>query len=161
MLRWRCPDAPNPDSGSGRSFAGSLDCVCSQFGESRPTPTPPTPAPAAPASTSRDGTFLPDRNPFPTDKHSSAQALEPVVQTHPWAAKAEHGQWYDLHQELFDRKSRALAEELATEIRTQFKAAAYLSEWGAEDRNKEVARQEQYREKIRKEYEPFLQLQKT
>jgi len=30
-----------------------------------------------------------------------------------------------------------LAEELATEMRTQFKAGRYLYEWGAEDRNNE------------------------
>lgn len=55
-------------------------------------------------------------------------------------------------------ESRKLAEELAAEIRSKHKAAAYLYEWGAEEKRKEEARQEAYRQAWVQENTPFLQL---
>lgn len=55
-------------------------------------------------------------------------------------------------------QSRQLAEELVADIRKNHKAAAYLFEWGAEEKRKEEARQDAYRDAWKKQNAPFLQL---
>jgi len=119
-----------------------------QFAAERPAPAvqPPGTLPSFPTGPSA---------PPP----ARTNAIAPAVQTNPWAAKVEHGPWMLCIKSYSGKGSEQLAVELATEIRTQFKAAAYVYEWGAEDRAREMARQEDYRRQIKKEYEPFLALQ--
>ena len=151
---------------AGAMMAPSL-AFAQQFGEDRLKPAAPAPAPA-PAQPPAAYPSFPTGTPAPTPGVRPVAAVAPAVQTHPWAAKAEHGPWMICIKSYSDkgrtqnsasRSSEQLAVELTTEIRTQCKAAAYVYEWGSEDRAREMARQEEYRRQIRKEYEPFLALQ--
>lgn len=114
--------------------------------------TQPSPAPASPPTTP---------SPIRTVSATTAPATPPTA--HPWYVKPEHGAWMICIKSYRDDtqagvSAKAAAEELATEIRQNQKAAAYLFEWGAEERAKENARREAYRDKVRREYAPFLDL---
>lgn len=141
----------------------STSVAFSQFAAERPTtPTPfgggqltPTPAPTRPAGTvpSLPGGVqpagmttptatprMPDYarreplQPFPTT--ISAQPLPP----HPWAVKAEHGEWMISVKSFGGPESRVLAEKLAKIIRDEHKVASYLFERNAAERAAELAK---------------------
>ena len=135
------------------------------------TPIVPTAA-TAPATASPASTLTPAVPVFPT----TATAISPnagaptaaatagappaaaPAQAHPWAVRPEHGPFMISVKSFTGPQARQLAEELAQEIREHHKAAAYLFEWGAEERRKEEARQEAYRQAWKQQNAPFLQL---
>lgn len=141
--------------------------VFAQFAADRtPTPQPaPVIQPMPPTG------FTPQTQPQPQPapvtqpiQRVSATTEAPANTPHPWSVKPEHGPWMICIKSYRDDPTAAVSarkssEELANEIRTNHKAAAFLFEWGAEERKKEQARREAYRDKVRKEYAPFLELQ--
>ncbi len=136
---------------------------------------PPTPQPAPAVQPMPPTGFTPQPQPAPATQPQPAPVTQPIQRVsattevptnapHPWAVKPEHGPWMICIKSYRDDPTAAVsarksAEELAHEIRTTHKAAAFLFEWGAEERKKELARREAYRDKVRKEYAPFLELQ--
>lgn len=90
-------------------------------------------------------------------------AAQPVAGPHPWAVQPEHGAFMISIKSFRDDptngvNARAQAEELAAEIRETHKAAAYLYEWGGDEKAREEARRAAYRDKLKSEYAPFLAL---
>jgi hypothetical protein len=105
--------------------------AAAQFAADRGNPPPTQPAPAAPAPAA----------------------------AHPWYVRPDYGPWMICVKSYTGADSKALAEELAADIRQRYKVGAYLFEWGAEEREKERQRQEEIRRRKREEVAPFLAAQ--
>ncbi len=149
LLCWLA--APNP-------------AAAQRFGEDRAAPKAPA---AAPAPTPAAPPALPD---FPTGVPSTPTrtptraAVAPVAAVapeppHEWAVRAEHGEWLICVKSYVGDLAKAQAVELAGLVRTQHKAAAYLFERNAEDRQREEQRRADFRAGKAAELAPFLQLQ--
>lgn len=138
------------------SSAGSL--FAQGFAADRGDPVPTRTALPPTRST------VPATSPQPAAPQSPAPAAEAhpspvaVAQTHPLAVRPEHGPYMICVKSYTGPQSRQLAEELVADIRKNHKAAAYLFEWGAEEKRKEEARQDAYRDAWKKQNAPFLQL---
>ena len=150
LLCWLA--APNP-------------AAAQRFGEDRPAPgapkapaaAPPTaPKPAPPESLPGFPTA-----PAPAPATPSRAAVVPVVAEppHEWAVRPEHGEWMICVKSYAGDLAKAQAVELAGLVRTQHKAAAYLFERNAEDRQREEQRRADFRAAKATELAPFLQLQ--
>ncbi|MGL6072557.1 MAG: hypothetical protein ACRC8S_00215 [Fimbriiglobus sp.] len=139
-----------------------------RFGEDRPltpaapAPMAPAPAPAAPAPMGKPPETLPT---FPTQpvalptlKSTPAQPAY-VEPPHEWAIKPEHGEWMICVKSYSGEKAREHATEMARLIRTNQRAATYVFERNAEERQREEVRLKEYREMKLKELTPFLQVQ--
>ncbi len=118
-----------------------------QFAADR-TPQRPAAQPAAPA-----------QPPVTQAGYAAPQAQAPPAAAHPWYVKPEHGGWMICIKSYMGEGSLKLAEELANEVRQTHRAAAYLYEWGAEEKQKERERREKLRADLREKYEPFLKTQ--
>lgn len=80
------------------------------------------------------------------------------VQSHPLSVRPEHGGWMIVVKSYTGDAAQKNAEILAAEIRQTYRAAAWLFEWGAEERQLEEARRDEVRKRFRQEYEPFIKL---
>jgi hypothetical protein len=125
-----------------------------QFAADRPTAPPvnpavqPAPAPQPPSP--------PPPPPPPAPGFIAPQAPQPVVQNHPLAIKPEHGNFVICVKSYTGPKARTDAEELANYIRQKHNAAAWLFEYGAEQRQKEEAELAAARQRELAENAPFL-----
>jgi|GEM_PF-282797 len=121
-------------------------------------------SPRTTASVARSGTpssttpASPDAGRSHPAEPAPASTAPAAPSPHPWAVRPEHGPYMISVKSFTGPQARQLAEELAQEIRQNHKAAAYLFEWGAEERRKEEARQEAYRQAWKQQNVPFLQL---
>lgn len=87
-------------------------------------------------------------------------APQPAYLTHPLGVKPDHGAYMICVKSYTGPQSQKLAETLAEHVRTVHQAAAYLFEYGGEQRAQEEARQARAREMQYKEkVVPFLQAQ--
>lgn len=130
--------------GIGLTLAAPTGAVA-QFAADR---TPPGPAAAPP------------QQPVVQAGYAAPQAQQaPPAAVHPWFVKPEHGGWMICVKSYMGDGSQKLAEELATEVRQTHGAAAYLYEWGAEEKKKERERRDKLRADLREKYEPFLKTQ--
>lgn len=114
---------------------------------------PATPPPQAPAGRPVSYAAPPEQQQAPRPAPSPNPAL-----AHPLYVRPEHGGWMIVVKSYSGDGSQKFAEELAAEIRQTHKAAAWLFEWGGEERRHEEQRRDEVRQRYRKEYEPFLQV---
>lgn len=152
----------------GVILLGSVSGVQAQFAADRVPPAPP----AAPMA----NPMAPATTPAPVPVPGTAPAPAPVpmavvpaglatpapqaTPNHPWYIRPENGAWMICVKSYTGPQAQKLAEELAAEVRQNYKAAAYLFEWGAEERQKEEARRSAVRTELERQNAPFLDLQK-
>ena len=104
---------------------------------------------------------FPTATPTTPTRTPARAAVAPVAAEppHEWAVRPEHGEWLICVKSYAGDLAKAQAVELAGLIRTQHKAAAYLFERNAEDRQREEQRRADFRAGKAAELAPFLQLQ--
>jgi len=88
--------------------------------------------------------------------HRPAVAAEPP---HEWAIRPEHGEWMICVKSYVGPAAKAQAVELADVVRRQHKAAAFLFERNAEERQREEQRRAEFRAAREAELAPFLRVQ--
>ncbi|OWK38095.1 hypothetical protein [Fimbriiglobus ruber] len=123
-----------------------------------PVTNPFTPAPGAqqppPAGQAAPGTTRVGY--APADAQVQPPAVTPAA-SHPMYVHPEHGGWMICVKSYTGAEAKEHAEQLTTEIRQTHQAAAYLFARGAEEREDEMKRRAEVREKMRKLNEPFLE----
>ncbi len=119
-----------------------------QFASQRPGSTSPVEPPGLPTTP----VAAPAERP-------TIQASQPAYVTHPLGVKAEYGPVMICVKSYTGPQSQKLAEALAEYVRTSHQAAAYLFEYGGEQRAQEEARQARARQMQIEKNAPFLQAQ--
>lgn len=76
----------------------------------------------------------------------------------PWAVRPEHGEWLLCLKSYTGPQARQYAEEMAGEVRAAQKVAAYLYEWGGDQRKKEEQKRQLIRQVQQQREAPFLEL---
>ena len=90
---------------------------------------------------------------------AAAQAPQPAYLTHPLGVKPEHGAYMVCVKSYTGPQSQKLAEQLAEHVRGTHQAAAYLFEYGGEQRAQEEAKQARARQFQTERNAPFLRAQ--
>ena len=164
----------------GLGIVGALAAAPQAFGqgfaEDRPAPrplappavvpAPPAPAPLSPPSAvvpaSAYQPAAPSIQPTATGYQPAATGITPAAvepaasPPHPWAVRPEHGAWFICAKSYTGPQAKELATEFAATVRDTHKAAAYLHEWGAEEKRKEELKRQLIRDRRRAEEAPFL-----
>jgi hypothetical protein len=138
----------------GLGLAGVLAAggsAVGQFASDRPGGPPP--AAAAPGVQPAGG--------VETRRAAPAQAPPAAYLSHPMGVRPEHGPYMICVKSYSGPQAQKFAEQLCEHVRTTHKAAAYLFEYGGEERAAETARQAAARERQRVANEPFLQQQRV
>lgn len=126
-----------------------------------PRPTPVGTPAAAPMNVASESAYQPSSQPAVNPTASPSPMRNPAPASapqHPWSVRPEHGAWFICAKSYVGEHSRTLAEELANEVRQTHKAAAYLYEWGSDQRRREEERRDLIRDKLREQQAPFLAL---
>lgn len=108
---------------------------------------------------------LPDEHPPPAAAPGRPAAPPHPPQaaylSHPLGVRPDHGPYMICVKSYTGPQSQKLAEQLCEHVRGTHKAAAYLFEYGGEERAAEGVRQAAARERQRAANEPFLQQQQV
>ncbi len=86
-------------------------------------------------------------------------AVQEPAAGHPWAVQPQHGEWMVCVKSYTGPDAMKFAEELAGHIRKTHNAAAYLHEFGREEREREDKRRQEFRQRKAQELTPFLATQ--
>ncbi len=82
--------------------------------------------------------------------------IKEETQTHPWAVKAELGEWMICVKSYIGADSRTQAEKLAQDLRANHKVAAYVYERNSAERKAEIARVQRIRDDQNAKAQPFI-----
>ena len=142
------------------AFAAS-PALAQSFGQDRAappaTPAPTAPAPKPPAAPPAPVVTAAPAAPTPPAPAAPVAAVTPSSVAHPWGVQPSSGEWFVCIKSYTGPAAQKHAEELAGIVRTQHNAAAYLYEWGAEERLREEKRRAEMLAERSKEQAPFLQ----
>lgn len=114
----------------------------------------------APATTKPAAWTLPGGVNLPSANQEKPKQVPTTIkddaQTHPWAVKAELGEWMICVKSYTGAESRSQAEKLAQDLRVNHKIAAYVYERNSADRMAELARIKSIRDDQNAKAQPFL-----
>jgi hypothetical protein len=102
---------------------------------------------------------LPNLTTKPTLQPANSSPTTTVEPPHEWAVKPEHGEWMICVKSYSGEKAREMATEMAKHVRTSQRAATFVFERHAAERQAEEARLNEYRQRKLQELTPFLQVQ--
>ncbi len=145
--------------------AGAGAAPAQDFGRDRPAPvapvTPPAPAPVAapPAAAPTPPPTVVQQAANTAPPAPVAAPAEPPTAPHPWAVTPAHGAWFVTVKSYVGPTAKQDAEAMATFIRSTYNAAAFLYEWGAEERESQKKARAEVVAMKRKELAGFIQAQ--